>query len=804
MRKIAFFIFFFIHVLCFATGKYNFVRTSHVDVLFTDGLDLTVFPLLQKADEVYEKLVKEFGFNLKDRPKVYLIGGTDVANGYANPLTNTIVIYVNNVNPLIMTPNYDDWVLFCFTHELSHLFLMNSFAPYVESLSIFGHAVAAAVQSVLTPMYLHEGLATYLETHITGFGRGMDPLFETYIRNARMADTNLKYASSLTTSRWLAGGPSYVLGYSLLSKIRDEYSHEAVMELVRKFSEDPLKTFGVALAESTHESFLDEWLTKLEVPKDGEFLSEKLLWPSKVDINAWRIYYIGKKYNGEEALYYYDIFSKKTVKIADINNCLSFSVSKSGKFAVARYIPLNNSIISKLYLHSDITIETSVENVVDLAWLNDNELVLVRQENMKRFIDLYDVRTKVITRLFGPFENIVPMQITADSERIVFTAKVGNNIDLFMTDRSGMVYRLTEDNNVKLSPKLINEELYLCADYSGRLQAFLINLKDYTLWNLGGEDLISVLAYEGKVFGIQVVPEGYQLSQFTIDRKMFGHISERWFNNFGKVVGVQIDSNIYFDSLKPRFWLPVGYFDNSGWFFGTLIGFSDDLLDQLILLQVGWSESGSTLKLDVSAEKSVSFSFRLNATNQNSAMSAALIFPFYITRGLRDETLSARLGITLETPMNADLLLGCFYSAGQVGGKLHGLSVHETEIWANLLPNLEIGFSRAFLFKDVLASFSIFTNFEAIGYGWRIVLPRVRFDFGSDDGFWNVDGINFVLGNTTLFKNHTFEHSVYLKTVFNVDIFYQIPVPVFLTVGFQNNVPYVKFGIENILSILRL
>ncbi len=793
-----------LHLLYFAFGKYKLIRTEYTDILFTENLSSHAVLLSQQADEIYTKLAQEFGFTLRFRPKVYLMGDNDTANGYANPLTNTIVIYVNDIDPLIMTPNYENWAVFCFAHELSHLFLMNNFASYIEPLSIFGHTVASAVQTALTPLYLHEGLATYLETRLTDSGRGVDPLFKVYIQVAKSSDIGLRYASSLSTSRWLPGGASYVQGYSLLSEVEQKHSHEKVMEIIQRFSADPLKPFESTLKHSLGEDFLNDWLKKPSKETKMKTLSEILLWPSKVDINAWRIYYLGKKYNGEEGLYYYDAIAKQTVKVVDINNSVSFSVSKSGTFAILRYVVTDSKTVSRLYLHSRFTLDTGITGAVDLAWLDDERLVLIRQDNGRRFIDLYDVKTNKITRLLDSFENLIPLQITADSGKVFFTAKVGKNVDLFTTRIDGKIYRLTWDGKTKLSPKVIQEKLYFCCEDNGKLQAFLLDLKDHTLYNLGGENLVSVLNYENSLYGFQITAEGYRFVQHQVEPRPIEKVNAKIFDTFIAVEEQNLDSDRFIDSVRPRFWFPAGYYNSTEWFVGVVIGFSNDLLNEFALFQVGLSGLDGTVKFGLNSKRSVGMSFDFDLAGENLRMGLRFTYPFTITRGLRDETFTIKSGLSLISQDGFSPSIGWTYSVGKLGGKLHGFATPETSLWMNLLPALELGFSRSFLLKNNLTSFTISTDFETVRYGWRMVLPRIRFDAGSRDGFWNFDGINIIFGNTIVLRNEEFDFDFYMRSVLNFDIFYQLPLPFFITFGFDNNGPYFKLGIEDILSTLNL
>jgi len=111
-----------------AAGTFNAVSTKHLDILYDDGLELAAHRLHRVADEIFERFMLEFKSPPRTRPRVYLLR-SDLSNGYANTVNNTIVIYVSDMNPYQFTPKYEDWVVFCFVHELAHIFLANQFSP---------------------------------------------------------------------------------------------------------------------------------------------------------------------------------------------------------------------------------------------------------------------------------------------------------------------------------------------------------------------------------------------------------------------------------------------------------------------------------------------------------------------------------------------------------------------------------------------------------------------------------------------------------------------------------------------------
>lgn len=804
MKKVALFLL-AIPCLILASGKFNLIRTLWVDIAYQDGLERHALTLYQKADDIYQKISKEFGFTLNPRPMVYLIDKTDVANGYANPLNNIIVIYPNEIDPYVFTPNYEEWVTFCFSHELTHLFIANSFSPYISFTSIFGHAVPAAIQSVLTPLYLHEGLAIYYETFISDSGRGKDRLFQEYIEQAKRSDVGLKYASSLNTRRSLPGGSAYVQGFSFLDSIEKKYGHDKVMDLVKKFTQDPVAGFYRTLKKAELQNDLKEWLVK---PSQSQYekVSEILLRASKLDINAWRIYYISKKYNGEEAIYYYDTFTQEHVKLFDANNIVSFSINRTRMVALARYVQEGNSTTSRLYLYSGTVKDLGVDKVVDLSWIDDFELAMIRQEeDGKRFIDVYDLRNRKLKRVFGPDEVVVPLQITACDGKIVFTARIDGQIDLFMIDQNKLT-RLTNDEHSKLSPKLVSNDLYFCADYSDDFDLYSLDISNGKLSKLNVENPISGTVLQNVAYSFKVVPGGFSMFKQQIQPESKSNLVIRDFEpSVAKSVKIE-NVQSYYDSVQLRFVLPFPYlsFDLQKLDYGAglALGFWDDLMDTYMIFGCVWSWDNWLAKLMIKSQRDSSLTIQFDQKNDVLTLSTELDIPFQINKGLVDERLDLVLGMNLNQALFLEPRVRIVYSLGKVGGKSHQIAFPDVTLWSDILPNIGIGFAKAFLLKDSIFRFYSQVEPSNLQYGVDIVVPGPSLDIGSIDGFWAIDSVNFSPGFSAKISNNQTNYNLWFKTVFNCHIIYQVPIPFSITVGIKDGVSYVSFSIEDLLSFL--
>ncbi len=149
--------------------RFRTLSTEHFVIYFHQGEDALAQRLAVIAEEAWLVLQQTFGVAPR-RTQVVLADQTDLANGYATPVPyNTIVIYT--VTPSGTEFDFDDWLRLVFTHEFTHVVHLDRSEGWARvARSIFGRT-PLAFPNLFLPAWQIEGLATYEESAITGFGR---------------------------------------------------------------------------------------------------------------------------------------------------------------------------------------------------------------------------------------------------------------------------------------------------------------------------------------------------------------------------------------------------------------------------------------------------------------------------------------------------------------------------------------------------------------------------------------------------------------------------------------------------------
>ncbi|OQX58269.1 MAG: hypothetical protein B5M49_02065 [Thermotoga sp. 4484_232] len=185
---------------------FRIVSTSRMDIIYQDGLERQAFELMKNGENIMKRVEGLLGIKLKDRLKVYIVRNGDIANAYADPLDNVIVIYPNDLQPEDFIPSYNNWVDYVFSHEYTHILLGRNYERWLNVFRIFGDVVPPAIHNQHVPMYLHEGLA--IEFDWETIKRIIHNIREPFTRFSEAVEKACKKDFRDLTKRWLKHTPA--------------------------------------------------------------------------------------------------------------------------------------------------------------------------------------------------------------------------------------------------------------------------------------------------------------------------------------------------------------------------------------------------------------------------------------------------------------------------------------------------------------------------------------------------------------------------------------------------------------------
>ncbi len=209
--------------------------TPHFRVHFTEGLE----PLARRAGERAETARAEIAATLVRPPagRVDLVisDNVDFANGYATPFpTNRVVIYAH---PPVDEPTlafYDDWLQLVITHELAHVFHLDYVGGVWRPLrSVLGRS-PLLFPAALSPGWITEGLATYVESRLTRAGRVRGTMHDMVLRTAILEEGFFSIDRATgTPASWPGESSRYVYGSLFVDHLAERYGPERVGAFVR-------------------------------------------------------------------------------------------------------------------------------------------------------------------------------------------------------------------------------------------------------------------------------------------------------------------------------------------------------------------------------------------------------------------------------------------------------------------------------------------------------------------------------------------------------------------------------------------
>lgn len=245
-------------------ARWRTLETPHFRVHFTEGLE----PLARRAADRAERAHAQISAALVRPPrgKVDLVvsDNVDYANGYATPLpTNRVVVYAHPPTDEPSLSFYDDWLQLVITHELTHVFHLDYAGGIWRPLRrVLGRSPITFPETV-SPPWVTEGLATYVESRLTRAGRVRGTMHEMALRTAVLEDAFFPIdRASGDPARWPAGSARYVYGSMFVEHLARRYGPEKVSEFVRivggalvpyRFDAAARRAFGVSFSTAWRE-----------------------------------------------------------------------------------------------------------------------------------------------------------------------------------------------------------------------------------------------------------------------------------------------------------------------------------------------------------------------------------------------------------------------------------------------------------------------------------------------------------------------------------------------------------------------
>ncbi|MCD6267586.1 MAG: hypothetical protein J7J14_04165 [Thermotogaceae bacterium] len=742
---------------------FRIVSTSRMDIIYQDGLERQAFELMKNGENIMKRVEGLLGIELKDRLKVYIVRNGDIANAYADPLDNVIVIYPNDLQPGDFIPSYNNWVDYVFSHEYTHILLGRNYERWLDVFRIFGDVVPPAIHNQHVPMYLHEGLATEVETKLNR-GRLEDPIFNMIVEDIRKQKIDLKYGGA-TTHVHIPGGNPYVLGSSFLSFVEREFDWETIKRIIHNMRE-PFTRFSEAVEKACKKDFRDltkRWLKHTPATHLEEFI--------KVDGNvrkpifdSGKVYFMLKDDFGRSGIYTFDGENANPVILEP--SIVDFSV-KDGKLVFIKRLSTPEGYVNHVFTKEKNMVG---ENFVSVDWYSDRLIGVKQLENGLRNVVIFHNGGEE-TILEGS-ESFVPLQVTSDGEDAALLAKSKGAVDIFLL-KDGKIYNLTNDKFTEAFPLLRNGVLTFSKEINGETHIFKVDLVTGEIEEFGegveatiyGKAILKTIFKNGR-YRLFIDKKSKRVGKVALHETVVDTISDH---------GVSLRGVKTHVPVVPRLSLPI-----PGWF---LTAFWDDLLRDVFISGSFITDKEKGLYIVYQHLQNTPASLSVLKTSEDLLFSGIVYFP---TR-LKTKQMWFSIGASYKDAFSLFTSL----DVGKAGGRRHYTSFPELRLVVSSKPGVSLG--EGFLIGKSLNFLEVDLS-DPPSLEFLNVTPFLDLGWGFSDGWMLLDALDMTFSVKLGVKDTHFEGGFRLNTV----VSYNFNIPLNFRIGIGKKGVYFKLDIGNL------
>jgi hypothetical protein len=217
-------------------ARWHTFDTPHFQVHYEEGLEALARRAAARAEEARAALGEALVQPPRGRVHLVIADNLDYANGLANIFPrNRIVVYAHGpVEEPSLAYAYD-WMELVVSHELSHVHHLDYASPTIRALRTVLGRSPLLFPNASVPQWTTEGLATYLESRLTGAGRVHGSFHEMVLRTAILEDRF--FSIDRVTGRpttWPSGNSAYVYGSMFEDYLSRRYGPERAGAFVRE------------------------------------------------------------------------------------------------------------------------------------------------------------------------------------------------------------------------------------------------------------------------------------------------------------------------------------------------------------------------------------------------------------------------------------------------------------------------------------------------------------------------------------------------------------------------------------------
>ena len=219
-------------------GSWLVQESEHFVITYPANNSVLAHKSLNIAERVHQELLPFFGASPKEKTQMVLVDDFDVSNGWATffPFAQ-IRLFTSPPDTISGLEESDDWLHTLIRHEYVHVLHLEMAAASPEFLrNIFGRLVFSFPHS-MTPSFMLEGLATYLETNEDlAYGR-LQSAYHAMQMRMEVAAGNIKDLAEVSAPlREWPLGLHYLYGSYFYQFLAETYGEDKITEYLQRYS----------------------------------------------------------------------------------------------------------------------------------------------------------------------------------------------------------------------------------------------------------------------------------------------------------------------------------------------------------------------------------------------------------------------------------------------------------------------------------------------------------------------------------------------------------------------------------------
>jgi hypothetical protein len=391
-----------------AAAQWKVKESEHFAITYPESNTRMADKALNIAERVHSELAPFFGAAPSQKTQMILVDDFDFSNGWATffPYAQ-IRLFSSPPDKVDGLEVNDDWLHTLIRHEYVHILHLQMSRGLPKAIGNVLGNVVLAFPHAMTPSFMLEGLATYLETHHElGYGRLQGSFYRMQMR-AEVAAEQLKTLGDVAAPlrKWPLG-MHYLYGSYFYQFLAETYGEQSIQQYLYQYSGEavPAVMQNHSISSITGKDFdplwqdYHQWLNETFAEKiislknstsQGKALAieqgRQGLFKDASNSQGDQFYFIDN--NGEDSPVLMSYSDEKTSVLIDARDVLTLDVNENNEIVATRMITwADGRTWADVELLVDgetekewhtITVKSRLRNV---RWLN-NELMIASRKS---------------------------------------------------------------------------------------------------------------------------------------------------------------------------------------------------------------------------------------------------------------------------------------------------------------------------------------------------------------------------------------------------------------------------------------